>query len=126
MTIRTAGRSAIFSAFCAFLGLGAMMLIQVDLFQNIAVGGMIVVAMAVLSSITLLPAVLIALGNRIDKWQILKVNSNGANRWRNFANQVIKRPVTITILATVLLAVAMIPVKNMELSIPQIEIGRAS
>ncbi|MDS9472089.1 MMPL family transporter [Sporosarcina pasteurii] len=121
MTIRTAGRSVIFSAFCVFIGLGAMLLIQVDLFQNIAIGGMIVVSMAVLSSITLLPAALIALGDRIDKWRIIKVNENGANRWRKFANQVIKRPVVITILATVLLAIAMIPVKNIELTIPQID-----
>ncbi|AOV06593.1 MMPL family transporter [Sporosarcina ureilytica] len=121
MTVRTAGRSVIFSAFCVFIGLGAMLFIQVDLFQNIAIGGMIVVSMAVLSSITLLPAVLIALGDRLDKWRILKVNENGANRWRKFANQVIKRPVMITILATVLLLVAMIPVKNIELTIPQID-----
>lgn len=120
-TIRTAGRSVIFSAFCVFIGLGAMMFIQVDLFQNIAIGGMIVVAMAVLSSITLLPAVLLALGNRIDKWRILKENTRGENRWRKFANQVIKRPVLITIGAIILLGIAVIPVKNMELTIPEID-----
>lgn len=121
MTIRTAGRSVIFSAFCVFIGLGAMMLIQVDLFQNIAIGGMLVVSMAVLSSITLLPSVLIVLGDRIDKWQILKVKANGSDRWRTFANAVIKRPVTITLVAIVLLGIAVIPVKNMDLSIPQID-----
>lgn len=121
MTIRTAGRSVIFSAFCVFIGLGAMLFIRVDLFQNIAVGGMIVVAMAVLSSITLLPAVLLALGNRIDKWRVLKENTRGENRWRRFANQVIKRPVTITIGAVLLLAIAVIPVKDMELTIPEID-----
>lgn len=121
MTIRTAGRSVIFSAFCVFIGLGAMMFIQVDLFQNIAIGGMIVVAMAVLSSITLLPAVLLALGNRIDKWRVLKENTRGENRWRRFANQVIKRPVLITIGAVLLLAIAVIPVKDMELTIPEID-----
>ena len=120
-TIRTAGRSVIFSAFCVFIGLGAMMLIQVDLFQNIAIGGMIVVAMAVLSSITLLPSVLIALGDRIDKWQLLKVSAKGSDRWRSFANWVIKRPIIITIVAIVLLGISMIPVKNMELTIPQID-----
>ena len=71
-TILTAGRSVIFSAFCVFIGLGAMLFIRVELFQNIAIGGMIVVSMAVLSSITLLPSVLIALGDRIDKWQVIK------------------------------------------------------
>ncbi|WP_438313424.1 MMPL family transporter [Sporosarcina sp. FA9] len=120
-TIRTAGRSVIFSAVCVFIGLGAMMLIRVDIFQNIALGGMIVVSMAVLSSITLLPAVLIALGDRIDKWQILKPKENGSDNWRKFANKVIKRPVLITLVALVLLGIAMIPVKNMELTIPEID-----
>lgn len=121
MTIQTAGRSIIFSAFCVFIGLGAMMLIQVDIFQNIALGGMIVVAMAVLSSITLLPALLLALGDKINKWQVLKVNSSNASRWRSFAEAVIKRPITITIIAVILLGIAVIPVKNMELTIPEID-----
>ena len=120
-TIRTAGRSVIFSAFCVFIGLGAMMLIQVDIFQNIAIGGMIVVAMAVLASVTLLPSVLIALGDRIDKWQLLKEKPAEANGWRKFANAVIKRPVMITIVAFILLGIAMIPVKNMDLTIPAID-----
>ncbi len=120
-TIRTAGRSVIFSAFCVFIGLGAMMLIRVDIFQNIAIGGMIVVGMAVLSSVTLLPSVLIALGDRIDKWQILKPKTNGSDNWRKFAHRVIKRPVTITIVAFILLGIAMIPMKNMELAIPAID-----
>lgn len=120
-TIRTAGRSVIFSAFCVFIGLGAMMFIKVDIFQNIALGGMIVVAMAVISSVTLLPSILIALGDRIDKWKILKIKQSGTDRWRMFANGVIKRPVTITILALIILGVALIPARNMNLTIPQID-----
>ncbi|MCZ2259328.1 MMPL family transporter [Sporosarcina sp. G11-34] len=120
-TILTAGRSVIFSAFCVFIGLGAMLLIQIDLFQNIAIGGMIVVSMAVLSSITLLPSVLIALGDRIDKWQILKVKTNGSDRWRTFANLVIKRPISIIIVAVILLGIAIIPVKDMNLAIPELD-----
>ncbi|MCG3086845.1 MMPL family transporter [Sporosarcina cyprini] len=120
-TIRTAGRSVIFSAFCVFIGLGALLLIRVEIFQNIALGGMIIVGMAVLSSITLLPSILILLGDRINKGQILKVKENGANRWRQFAKGVIKRPILITIIALVLLGTALIPAKNMELTIPQID-----
>ncbi|WP_284140542.1 MMPL family transporter [Virgibacillus sp. LDC-1] len=121
ITIQTAGRSVLFSAFCVFIGLGAMLLIQVEIFENIAVGGMIVVAMAVISSITLLPSVLIALGDRIDKWQLLKVKQNGSDRWRTFAGNVIKRPIMITIVALILLGIALIPVRNMDLTIPQID-----
>lgn len=119
-TIETAGRSIIFSAFCVFIGLGAMLLIRVDIFQNIALGGMIVVSMAVLSSITLLPAVLLVLKERIDKGKILRVKT-GTDRWRVFAERVIKRPVLITIGALLLLGIALIPVRNMTLTIPQID-----
>ncbi|MCM3638403.1 MMPL family transporter [Sporosarcina luteola] len=120
-TIRTAGRSVIFSAFCVFIGLGAMFIIKVEIFQNIALGGMIVVGMAVLSSVTLLPAILIMLGDRLNKGRVLKVKENGSDRWRQFANAVIKRPILITIVALILLGIAIIPVKNMDLTIPQID-----
>lgn len=120
-TIRTAGRSVIFSAFCVFIGLGAMFIIKVEIFQNIALGGMIVVGMAVFSSVTLLPSILIMLGDRLNKGRVLKVKENGSDRWRQFANTVIKRPVLITIAALVLLGIAIIPVKNMDLTIPQID-----
>ncbi|ARK25103.1 hypothetical protein SporoP37_10870 [Sporosarcina sp. P37] len=121
MTICTAGRSIIFSAICVFIGLGAMLLIKVDIFGNIALGGMIVVGMAVISSLTLLPAVLLMLGGRIHKGRLLKERGEDANGWRKFAHSVMKRPVTIAAAAFVLLAIAVIPVKNMELTIPQID-----
>lgn len=119
-TIETAGRSIIFSAFCVFIGLGAMLLIRVDIFQNIALGGMIVVSMAVLASITLLPAILLVLRERIDKGKVLRVKTE-TDRWRAFAERVIKRPVIITIGALLLLGIALIPVRNMTLTIPQID-----
>lgn len=120
-TIQTAGRSVLFSAFCVFIGLGAMMLVKVDIFHNIGLGGMIVVLMAVLSSVTLLPALLLALGDRIDKWQVFRPKANGSDRWRKFANGVIKRPILITIIAFILLGLASIPVRNMDLTIPDID-----
>ena len=98
-----------------------MMFIRVDLFQNIAIGGMIVVSMAVLSSMTLLPSVLLRLGIELTNGKLLKVKANGSDRWRKFAKWVIKRPVIITIVAIILLGIAVIPVKNMDLAIPQID-----
>lgn len=120
-TILTAGRSVLFSAFCVFIGLGALFIIQIDLFGNIGVGGMAVVSLAVLSSLTLLPAVLLLLGDRLNKWTILKVKEEGASGWRKFAEHVIRRPVLVTIGALIILGVGMIPVKDMELTIPEMD-----
>ena len=121
-TIVTAGRAVLFSAFCVFIGLGAMMIVRIAIFENIALGGMLVVGMAVLTSLTFLPAFLILIGKNIDKGRILKVSEEANPKWRSFAQKVIKRPITITIIAVVILLLGAVPVKDIQLNIPEIEI----
>lgn len=117
IAIQTAGRSIIFSAVCVMIGLGAMVIIQVEIFQNIALGGTIVVFLAVLSGLTLLPASILLLGDRLNKWRILRVKTS-ASRWQRFAAFVMKRPVMIIFAALILLGIAMIPIKDIQLTIP--------
>lgn len=119
--IETAGRSIIFSAVCVMIGLGAMIVIDVEIFQNIALGGAIVVFLAILSGLTLLPATMVLLGDRLNKWRLLRVKSDGANLWRGFAGFVMKHPVTIVIVALLLLGIGMIPLKDIKLTIPQVD-----
>ncbi|WP_100332257.1 MMPL family transporter [Bacillus xiapuensis] len=117
-TIQTAGHSIIFSAICVFIGLGSMMVIEVDIFKNVAIGGMVVIAVAVLGSLTLLPAMLYMLGDRIHKWRIIRSIGDGSARWRQFAHGVMKRPALISIAALAILMAGILPVKHMNLSIP--------
>ena len=119
--IQTAGRSIIFSAVCVMIGLGAMIVIDVEIFHNIALGGTIVVLLAVLSGLTLLPATMTLLGDRLNKWRLLRAKPGGANRWRGFAGFVMKHPVTIVIAALLLLGIGMIPLKDIKLTIPQVD-----
>ncbi|MFL1997908.1 MMPL family transporter [Lysinibacillus irui] len=119
--IQTAGRSIIFSAVCVMIGLGAMIVIDVEIFHNIALGGTIVVLLAVLSGLTLLPATMMLLGDRLNKWRILRVKPGGANRWRGFAGFVMKHPVAIVISALLLLGIGMLPLKDIKLVIPQVD-----
>ncbi|MCD5325240.1 MULTISPECIES: MMPL family transporter [Pontibacillus] len=120
-TILTAGRSILFSAMCVFIGLGAMMVIQIDIFQTIALGGMVVVLIAVLTALTLLPSILFLLGHHINKWKVIRVDQSSVGRWRTFARWVMKRPILITLVALAILIVGIVPLKNMNLSIPTIE-----
>lgn len=121
IAIQTAGRSIIFSAVCVMIGLGAMIVIDVEIFRNIALGGTIVVLFAVLSGLTLLPATMMVLGDRLNKWRILRVKPGGTNRWHSFAGFVMKRPVSIVIVALLLLGIGMIPLKDIKLAIPQVD-----
>lgn len=120
-SIQTAGRSIIFSAVCVFIGLGAMLVMKVEIFQNLALGGMLVVFMAVLASITLLPSLLLLMKDRINKWTIIRVKPGASTRWRNFAAFVMKRPVTLVLVALIVLGIGIIPVKDMKLTIPQVD-----
>ena len=121
IAIQTAGRSIIFSAVCVMIGLGAMVVIGVEIFHNIALGGTIVVLLAVLAGLTLLPATMMLLGDRLNKWRLLRVKPGGANRWRGFAGFVMKHPVMIVIVALLLLGIGMIPLKDIKLTIPEVD-----
>lgn len=121
IAIQTAGRSIIFSAICVMIGLGAMAVIDVEIFRNIAVGGSLVVFLAVIVGLTLLPATLVMLGDRLNKGRIFRPKAGGAKGWRTFAGFVMRFPVMITIVAFVLLGIGMIPIKDMELVIPKVD-----
>lgn len=120
IAIQTAGRSIIFSAICVMIGLGAMVVINIELFHNIALGGTIVVFLAVVASLTLLPAAIQLLGSRLNKWRLLRVKDS-SSRWQHFAAFVMKRPITIIILSVLLMGIAMIPLKDLELTIPSVD-----
>jgi RND superfamily putative drug exporter len=118
VTIAKAGHSILFSALCVFIGLGSLLLIDIDIFKNVAIGGMTVIVIAVIGSMTLLPALLKVLGDRVYKWPIIRTNSDASNRWRTFAGFVMKHPIFIAIAALAILGAGIIPVKNMNLTIP--------
>ncbi|MFS0781621.1 MMPL family transporter [Bacillus sp. 1P06AnD] len=117
-TMSTAGKSILFSALCVFIGLAAMLVIEIDIFRTVAIGGMVVVAVAVISSISLLPSILLLLGKRINKGKIFKNSKDSSHKWRSFAEAVMKRPIIITIVATLILLAGIIPIKDIVLSIP--------
>lgn len=118
--IQTAGRSIIFSALCVMIGLGAMVVIDVEIFQNIALGGTIVVLLAVLTGLTLLPSTILLLGDRLNKGRLFRIKAT-ASRWQAFAAFVMRRPVFIIITALILLGIAMVPIKDIDLTIPSTE-----
>ncbi|WP_108671525.1 MMPL family transporter [Peribacillus acanthi] len=117
-TVMTAGRSILFSALCVFIGLAAMMVIKIDIFQTVAIGGMVVVTLAVITSLTLLPALLMLLGNKLNKGMLIKSKNKGTNGWRKFAESVMKRPIIITLFALSILVIGILPVQNIRLAIP--------
>jgi len=118
VSVRTAGRSIAFSGLCVLLGLSGMLFIQVEIFKTVAIGGMVVVLVSVLSALTLLPALLAVIGKNINSLMIIKVKETERNKWYSFAKFVMKRPVIMTLLGFSILLMGALPVSNIKLSIP--------
>jgi putative drug exporter of the RND superfamily len=118
ITLNTAGRSIIFSGLCVFIGLSGLLLIQIDIFQNVAVGGMIVVFVSILSSLTLLPLILLWLGKRINALPLIKMKGSDEKLWNGFAEFVMRYPVIITVISLSALLACLIPIKDLKMEIP--------
>ncbi len=120
-TVATAGRSIIFSGLCVFIGLSGLLFIKIDIFQNVALGGMTVVFISALSANTFLPALLSVIGQRINQLSILPAKESRQSIWYHFARYVMRRPLLMTVIALALLLLGLIPAKEMNLSIPGID-----
>jgi putative drug exporter of the RND superfamily len=121
ITVATAGRSIIFSGLCVFIGLSGLWFIRIDIFQNVALGGMTVVFMSALCALTFLPALLAVLGKNINKLSVLRISHHKISIWHRFAKFVMKRPVLMSLAALTILLVGLTPVKQMILAIPGTE-----
>jgi putative drug exporter of the RND superfamily len=121
ITVSTAGRSIIFSGLCVFIGLSALWFIKIDIFQNVALGGMTVVLLSAVCALTFLPALLAVLGTRINKLSILPLANEQTSIWYRFAKFVMKRPILMSVAALVILLSGLIPLKQIILAIPGTE-----
>ena len=66
----TASRAVFFSGLTVVLALVGMLIVPTSIFFSLALGAIVVVSMAVLAALTLLPAVLGLLGDRIDSLRV--------------------------------------------------------
>jgi len=125
ITFATAGRAIIFSGICVFIGLSALYFINIDLFRSVAISGAVVVLVSLFLSLTLLPAVLSALGKNINKgtlkWIANRSQVQQQAVWRRFANFVMKRPVIMAISSLIILGLFVIPIRDVHLNIPTID-----
>lgn len=122
ISVEKAGRAIIFSGICVFLGLSGLLFIQVDIFKTVSIGGMVVVLFSVISAITFLPALLSVIGHGVNRLMILKEKKNqDKNVWRAFSKFVIRRPVIMSLSSFIILALAILPVQDIELTIPDAE-----
>ena len=93
VTLATAGRAVLFSGIATVLGLSGLLIFQFSFLRSLGVGGMVVVLLSVLVAMTLVPAILGVLGEKVNALPVLPRRPGREGRfWRNLAHGVMKRP----------------------------------
>jgi RND superfamily putative drug exporter len=118
-TVQTAGRTVAFSGATVMVCLPSFFLLGEPLFAQMAVAGMLVVALMVMIALTLVPAVLLALGDRIDKVPAPRRHrrADGPGPWAAWAHRVMRRPWAFLLIALVLLGAAASPSVSAKLGV---------
>ena len=106
----TASRAVFFSGITVVLALVGMFLIPSTIFRSLAVGAIIVVVVTVAAALTLLPAVVSLLGDRIDALRLPFVRRRGEGGfWARVAQGVMRRPVVSLVASVAILVAAAVP-----------------
>jgi RND superfamily putative drug exporter len=113
-TMTHAGRSVIISGSTVAIGLLSMILLPIPFIRSIGIGGMLIPAVSVLASTTLLPALLSLLGPRINRLRVMPrrfVNPPSAEVgfWARWAQLVAKRPLPVFLFGAIVVTLVVLP-----------------
>jgi len=115
----TSGRAVLISGLTVIAAMGGMFLAGDKTFISFAEGTILVVAIAMIASVTVLAALLAWLGDRIDKGRIpFLCRRHGAGEskfWGGLVDRVMRRPVVSIVLAGGLLLALAIPALQMHI-----------
>ncbi|GID30239.1 MMPL family transporter [Paractinoplanes brasiliensis] len=120
---QTSGRSIWISGLTVIVAMAGMFLTYDTTFVSFAVGTILVVATAVLGSLTVLPALLSALGDRVDAIKIpgLYRRRSDGRLWNGFLRLVLAKPLISAVLAVGALAVLAAPMLDLKTKAEGIE-----
>lgn len=119
-SVATSGRSVAVSGLTVVVALAGMFLVDIQGFRSMAVGTMVVVTLAVVASLTLLPAVLVLLGPRIDRFTVLRRYKarHRVSGWQVWTTRVMRRPVRHLLAALAVLFLLAAPLTGIVLGQP--------
>ncbi|WP_304119178.1 MMPL family transporter [Mycolicibacterium bacteremicum] len=120
IAVRTAGRTVVFSAVTVALSLSALLLFPMPFLRSLGYAGIAVTALAALTSVVVVPALLALVGHRLDQADLFapirrritrRRNRAGEDRraWHRIAALVMRRPVLILLSVSTVLILLVLP-----------------
>ena len=103
VTLGTAGRTVLFSGLTVAIVLGAMFFFPQYFLKSFAIGGVVVVLLAVAGALIALPAFLNILGDRVNKLKVVRgeLAPKESGLWGSIARFVMRRPLPILLVTLI-------------------------
>ncbi len=119
-TVRTAGRTVLFSAMTVAASLVALLVFEQYFLRSFAYAGVAVVGLAALGAVVVLPAILAVIGHGVNRWQVRRPRpvTDESGAWHRLALTVMRRPVPIATAAILFLLALGAPFLGVELGFP--------
>lgn len=128
-----AGHTILLSGASVLIGFAALLPIPLNELRSVAVGGALVVAFSTLVGTTLLPALLAAMGERVNAVRVTRWRPGFTVRqWERWGAWVVRRPLVVLVVATAPLMALALQAPRMRTTLPRVrwipadmEAGRA-
>jgi RND superfamily putative drug exporter len=125
ITAGTSGRVIVISGITVILCIGGLLATGIGVFRGLAVGTMLVVGLAVIGSVTVLPALLSLLGHRVDRLRVpwlgkFRTTAQRSAFWTALARAVVRRPLLWAGGGTVALLLLAVPALQMHAQDPAV------
>jgi uncharacterized membrane protein YdfJ with MMPL/SSD domain len=122
----TSGRAVLVSGLTVIVAMSGMFLMGSVTFSSFAVGTVLVVAISIVGSLTVLPAVLSKLGDNVDRGRVpllrrLRSNDAESRFWATVIGAVLRRPVLCGGIAAALLIALAIPAFSLHTANPGVQ-----
>jgi RND superfamily putative drug exporter len=120
VSVETAGRTILFSAVTISISLCAALLFPLSSLRSLAYAAVPVTLAACLASVTLLPALLVLVGDRVfkaRKWRLLPHRCRRTDLWSTWAHAVMRRPVLAATPVVVVLLLLAAPFQHVWFSV---------
>ncbi|MEA2487305.1 MAG: putative drug exporter of the superfamily, partial [Actinomycetota bacterium] len=130
VAMATSGRAVVFAGITVVISLLGILLMGFSFVQGIAVGGAATVAITMLASVTLLPAMLGFVGQNIDKWRLplfhRREGGDDRSLWFRWSRVIQRRPVITLLSALIVIVTLSIPLFAIRLGFPDAGTGDVS
>jgi uncharacterized membrane protein YdfJ with MMPL/SSD domain len=119
----TSGRAVLISGFTVMIAMAGMYFAGDSAFVSFGTATIVVVAVAMIGSLTVLPAILAALGDKVEKGRIpglarVKSNTGESRAWNAVINRTMRHPKAAIALSAGLLLAMAVPVLGMHTELP--------